>query len=112
MTSVDEYKRGIAWQQQAEAVVAAIPPGHLMAYGDLAAACGHPGAARMAGLIAYLGSPGLPWQRVVRAGGLLSRSSENGSDWQREALKTEGVSVTASGRVADFAARRWTPGKD
>ena len=99
----------VSWQAQAEAVVASIPSGRVMTYGGLAAACGHPGAARMAGLIARMGTPGLPWHRVVRAGGLLAWTSEHGDAWQREALADEGVPVSSSGRVTDFATRCWAP---
>ncbi|GAA2046743.1 MGMT family protein [Leifsonia soli] len=49
-------------------VVDAIPPGHVMTYGDVAAALGSR-AARMVGqVMAYYGSD-VPWWRVVRASG-------------------------------------------
>lgn len=49
-------------------VVAAIPPGRVMAYGDVAAVLGSR-ASRMVGqIMAYYGSE-VPWWRVVRASG-------------------------------------------
>ncbi len=45
-------------------VVAAIPAGDVMTYGEVAAEAGHPGAARGVGA-AMRASQGLPWWRVV-----------------------------------------------
>ncbi|MBW4040936.1 MAG: MGMT family protein [Acidobacteria bacterium] len=50
------------------AVVSAIPPGRAMTYGDVAWTFGHPGARAVGMVMRYHGS-GLPWWRVVRAGG-------------------------------------------
>ena len=98
-----------AWHAEVERLVAAIPPGRVMTYGGLAAAAGHPGAARQVGFIARCGSPGLPWHRVVRAGGLLAWTDDGGDDWQRAALVREGVAFTPGGRIVDLGARSWTP---
>lgn len=50
------------------AVVAAIPPGRAMTYGDVAWTFGHAGA-RAVGMVMRYHGEGLPWWRVVRAGG-------------------------------------------
>ena len=58
------------------ALVAQIPPGKVMSYGQIAALCGHPGAARVVGQIAHFGPSDVPWQRVVNArGGMASAES-------------------------------------
>jgi len=49
-------------------IVAAIPAGRVMTYGDVAAALGSR-AARAVGLIMSRYGSDLPWWRVVRAGG-------------------------------------------
>jgi alkylated DNA nucleotide flippase Atl1 len=49
-------------------VVAAIPPGRVMTYGDVAAALGTRAARGVGGVMARYGSD-VPWWRVVRAGG-------------------------------------------
>lgn len=49
-------------------VVAAIPEGHAMSYGDVAAAIGSRAARGVGQVMAYYGSE-VPWWRVVRASG-------------------------------------------
>jgi methylated-DNA-protein-cysteine methyltransferase-like protein len=95
------------FQELVEDLVADIPPGRVMTYGDLAAACGRPGAARQVGAIARQGEAVLPWHRVVRADGRLALVGDPA--WQPGALAEEGVGLDR-GRVADFAHRRWYPG--
>jgi len=49
-------------------VVATIPEGHVMSYGDVAAAIGSRAARGVGQVMAYYGSE-VPWWRVVRASG-------------------------------------------
>jgi alkylated DNA nucleotide flippase Atl1 len=49
-------------------IVAAIPPGRVMAYGDIAAAMGSRAARAVGTVMAHYGSDS-PWWRVVRASG-------------------------------------------
>lgn len=49
-------------------VVESIPPGHVMAYGDVAAAIGSRAARGVGQVMAYYGE-NLPWWRVIRASG-------------------------------------------
>ena len=91
-------------REQVEALVADIPRGRVMTYGDIAACVGHPGAGRMVGMIAATGSPDLPWQRVVNHAGRLALSYPD----QAEDLRADGVD-SASGRVVGFARLRWQP---
>lgn len=76
------------------AVLAALPPGQVITYGEVAAEAGYPGAARGVGAV-LRGSEGLPWWRVVRASGQLvpHLAAE-----QSRRLVAEGVTVV-DGRV-------------
>ena len=77
--------------------MAALAPGEIVSYGDVAAEAGFPGAARAVGMIMANPSPGssLPWWRVVTATGRLVPGLE-----ARHArlLRAEGVTVR-DGRV-------------
>jgi alkylated DNA nucleotide flippase Atl1 len=92
----------------AEAVldlVERIPPGRVMAYGDVAAVLGSGGARAVGTVMARFGS-GVPWHRVLRADGSPPAGHEV------EALRRhrrEGTPLTASGTRVDIAAARWWP---
>jgi methylated-DNA-protein-cysteine methyltransferase-like protein len=66
-----------------------IPKGKVATYGDVAAAAGFPGRARQV-VWALRRARGLPWHRVVGAGGKIMLPGENGLE-QRLRLRTEGV---------------------
>lgn len=87
-------------------VVAQIPYGRVMSYGQIAAFLGRPREARIVGWALRTCPEELPWQRVVMADG-----SVTGGDWEearRELLAQEGVEFLCDGRV-DMASYRWTP---
>jgi methylated-DNA-protein-cysteine methyltransferase related protein len=66
-----------------------IPKGRVSTYGGVARAAGFPGCARQ--VVWALGNArGLPWHRVVGAGGKISLTGENGLE-QRMRLESEGV---------------------
>jgi methylated-DNA-protein-cysteine methyltransferase-like protein len=69
--------------------IRAIPKGKVATYGDVARAAGFPGRARQV-VWALRGARGLPWHRVVGAGGKIMLPGENGLE-QRLRLETEGV---------------------
>lgn len=81
------------FQRSVVAVVAAIPPGEVLTYGEVAAEAGFPGAARAVGTV-LAGSDGLPWWRVVTASGRLVPGLEH--DHARH-LRAEGVRVGDDG---------------
>ena len=59
------------FSQRVCSIVADIPKGRVMTYGQLAAIAGNARAARIVGGIAHFGDPSLPWHRVVnKIGGL------------------------------------------
>jgi methylated-DNA-protein-cysteine methyltransferase-like protein len=89
-------------------LVKKIPRGKVLTYGALAKATRIPGGARTAGhaMAATPKGQGIPWHRVVGAGGkLLIR--EPYASLQRKLLTTEGAKLTES-RV-DMKACAWTP---
>jgi methylated-DNA-protein-cysteine methyltransferase-like protein len=92
-------------------LVKKIPHGRVMTYGQLAKALRLPGGARTAGR-AMAASPsgrGVPWHRVVGAGGrLLIR--EPYASLQRKLLESEGLRL-AEKRILDFRDYEWSPGK-
>ena len=76
-----------------EALVAQIPKGRVMTYGQLAALCGNARAARIVGGIAHFGDPDLPWQRVVNKSGGLAAGYPGGRLGHKQHLESEGVKV-------------------
>ena len=79
---------------------ARIPAGEVRTYGQLAAACGNPRAARAVGTaMATNPVPGIvPCHRVVRGDGRIGHYSAGGPDQKERMLKAEGVAVV-DGRV-------------
>jgi methylated-DNA-protein-cysteine methyltransferase related protein len=69
--------------------IRALPPGKVSSYGALARAAGWQGAARQVVRILQQ-VPGLPWHRVVGAGGEIKLTGESGAE-QRFRLRMEGV---------------------
>jgi methylated-DNA-protein-cysteine methyltransferase-like protein len=71
------------------ATILKIPRGKVSTYGAVAQAAGFPGAARQV-VWALRQSHGLPWHRVVAAGGRIALPGEAGME-QRFRLEAEGV---------------------
>ena len=90
-----------SFDQRVYSVVAAIPPGHVATYGQVADWMGAYGCARQVGwALRRLPLPSsLPWPRVVNARGCIAMSlSREGSDWmQRDLLIAEGIPVDVNG---------------
>ena len=83
------------------ATILKIPRGHVSSYGAVARAAGIPRGARL--VVRTLGqSHGLPWHRVVAAGGRIAIPGEGGLD-QRFRLEMEGVKFSGKKvRMAEF----------
>ena len=81
------------------ATILKIPRGHVSTYGAIARAAGYPGAARVV-VRALQRAYGLPWHRVVAAGGRIALPGESGME-QRFRLEAEGVRF--SGRKVRMA---------
>jgi methylated-DNA-[protein]-cysteine S-methyltransferase len=90
-------------------VVARIPSGRVITYGDVARLAGRPGAARAVGaVLASSTRPGLPYHRVVAAGGRLGGYG-SGSAMKAALLAAEGL-VVQRGRVRGFGRHVWPAG--
>ena len=87
------------------AVVKRIPVGRVTTYGDVARLAGRPGAARAVGnILREARRPGLPYHRVIAAGGQLGGYSD--LSLKRALLVAEGLAVTGR-RVRRFDTVRW-----
>lgn len=86
-------------------VVSRIPPGRVTTYGDVARLAGRPRAARAVGnILREADRPGLPYHRVIAAGGKLGGYTS--LSLKRSLLAAEGLTVTP-GRVVGFTKVRW-----
>jgi methylated-DNA-protein-cysteine methyltransferase related protein len=88
-------------------LVKQIPRGRVTTYGGIARATKLRGGARAAGraMAACPAGRGIPWHRVVGAGGRLLLREPNVS-LQRKLLETEGLRVVEK-RIHDFASHQW-----
>lgn len=83
-----------SFREAVYALVTEIPHGRVMTYGQIAALCGHPRAARQVGQIAHFGPSELPWHRVVNKQGGLARGYHGGRSVQAQLLEDEGIDVS------------------
>lgn len=97
------------FRQAVYELVAVIPPGKVMTYGDIAGFCGHAYAARIVGGLAHFGPLELPWQRVVNRFGGLAAGYPGGRETHRRDLEKEDVPVNSDFIIEDFEQRRWNP---
>jgi methylated-DNA-protein-cysteine methyltransferase-like protein len=91
-----EAGRGESMFALMRAVIAGVPRGKVITYGQVAEKAGFPKAARQA-VWSLRDAKGLPWHRVVAAGGRIALPGEKGLD-QRLRLEMEGVTFRG-GRV-------------
>src|SRR5262252_5981318 len=90
-------------RKQIEAAIRKIPRGKVSTYGAIARAAGFPGAARRVAATLH-SSVGLPWQRVVGAGGEIKLRGDSAFE-QRFRLEAEGV--TFRGRRVNMRAHEF-----
>lgn len=88
--------------------MARIPRGRVMTYGQIAALCGQPAAARVVGGIAHFGDPDLPWQRVVNKRGGLASGYPGGRRGHKQVLAAEGMAVSEDYQI-DVEHLIWWP---
>lgn len=96
------------FKPQVYELVAQIPRGRVMTYGDIAAHAGHPYAARQVGGLAHFGPTDLPWHRVVNRRGECASGYYGGKEGHCTALEAEDIAVVDY-RIVDFVALRWSP---
>lgn len=89
-------------------LVAEIPFGRVMTYGDVAACCGVAHAARIVGGLAHFGPPELPWHRVVNRFGGLAAGFPGGRQVQATLLEAENIECR-DGIIQNFKDIRWLP---
>ena len=84
-----------AFQREVAEVVSGLRAGELVTYGEVALESGHPGAGQaVANVLRRV--PGLPWWRVLPAGGRLYRQHREVAE---PLLEAEGHMVDEAGRV-------------
>lgn len=100
------------FRQRVLELVAGIPAGRVMTYGQLALLAGKPNGARQAGYVmnSLAGGGELPWQRVINAQGRVSTHKLGFGDLQERLLMAEGV-VFVDGRC-DLAKLQWWPDEE
>lgn len=97
VSGVGYVKMADSFFQRVYAIVAAIPKGSVLSYGDIARAIGYPRKARFVGFAMRACPEYLPWHRVVMADGSIA-----GGDFapvREMLLRREGVPFLPDGRV-------------
>ncbi|MGI5322832.1 MGMT family protein [Actinomadura nitritigenes] len=80
-----------------------IPPGRVLAYGDIAEMVGR-GGPRQVGRVMSLFGGGVPWWRVIRADGRPPSCNEVEA---HEHYRAEGTPLRPDGRRVDMSRARW-----
>ncbi len=93
------FERVYAWVRR-------VPAGRVVTYGQLSALIDLRLTPAGVGWALAAAPAGLPWHRVVNAGGGISAHGE--PDTQRARLEAEGVRFRADGRI-DLAVYGWRP---
>jgi methylated-DNA-protein-cysteine methyltransferase-like protein len=91
-------KPNVDFRNRVQSLVAQIPRGRVMTYGQIAALCG----------VAHFGDPDLPWQRVVHKDGSLATGFPGGVEGHRQVLEGEGIEVSKDLKV-DIEILIWQP---
>ena len=107
-------KRNKPVKERVLALVAAIPPGRVATYGDLARRL-RLSPRQVAGVLARLTAEEaetVAWHRIVGSGGFIS-TTKLGAVGQRqiEHLRREGVFVKSRNFIDDFESVRWLPNR-
>lgn len=97
-------KPGVAhltFKDKVQTIVAQIPEGKVMSYGQIAALAGSPRAARQVGQVAKYGNADLPWQRVVKKDGFMAGGFPGGMGVQQAMLEAEGLEFNDDYQIID-----------
>ncbi len=112
MANIHEDGLPSAYAEEVLDLVARVPPGRVVTYGDLAALVGRGGPRSVGAVMAHFGGD-VPWWRVVRAGGLPPRCHEEEALARWRAERTPLAPARAPGRLGgrvDLDRARWVPG--
>ena len=103
------FERAGEYTEQVLDLVAQIPAGRVMTYGDVAWVFGRPGARAVGMVLRYHGSS-VAWWRVLRAGG---HPPTGHAELARQHYEEEGTPLlpapTDAGYRVDLDAARWLP---
>jgi len=103
------FERSGEYSEQVLEIVAQIPAGRVMTYGDVAWVFGRPGARAVGMVMRYRGSE-VAWWRVIRAGG---HPPTGHADVARTHYEAEGTpllpSDTPEGYRIDLSKAAWSP---
>lgn len=100
--------RDTSFARRVLTIVGRVPVGRVVTYGTVARLAGRPRAARAVGnLMRTAHVPGLPYHRVVAAGGRLGGYSNLAL--KRQLLQAEGV-VVSGARIKQLERVLWEPG--
>lgn len=103
---LEEFSDRVYW------LVAQVPVGEVVTYGQIALYAGSPRAARAVGSLMRRSQPqgiDIPWQRVINAsGGISFKGDFARAELQRRLLEEEGVLFANNGRC-DLEKYRWQP---
>jgi methylated-DNA-protein-cysteine methyltransferase-like protein len=105
---VNRKSRESSFFRQVYRLVRRIPRGKVLTYGQIATLVGAPHMARQVGWAMHGCPPGLPWHRVIGAGGKIlinSLSAGEGPLLQRKLLELEGVRFI--GKHVDMVKHQW-----
>jgi len=87
-------------------LLARVPAGKVVTYGQIAMHLGMPHGARLVGWAMRSCPEGVPWHRVVNSRGQTGVQDPMGSQLQRSLLQEEGVEFGLDGRI-DLKAYGW-----
>lgn len=98
----------VSFKERVYELMAQVPEGQVVTYGDLAGLSGHANASRIIGGIAHYGPTELPWHRLVNRFGGLASGFHGGREAQQQLLEQEGLNCT-NFIVDNFKEHRWQP---
>lgn len=107
LRSMDMKKPQQTFKQEVFELVAQIPRGKVMTYGQIAALCGQPRAARIVGGVAHYGNSSLPWHRVVKKDGSLAEGYPGGVTGHKIALEAEDVPMDLDNKIHNMPKYLW-----
>src|ERR1700754_3626970 len=97
-----------AFKEHVYELVAQIPQGKVMTYGQVAAMAGAAWAAWEVGQIAHTGPADLPWQRGLNKQGGLAKGYPGGYEGHKKAIEADGIEVNEDYKV-DIGKLLWQP---
>ena len=91
-----------AFKTQVLEVIAKIPEGQVMTYGQVARVAGKPRNPRQVGEILFglHHETDLPWWRVINSSGRISTYKVGSGDLQKRLLEAEGIALGATGTIS------------